>query len=262
MKEQIKKGDWFKCVADFIMNSGEIAYTKGRYYKSEVAGCITDDQGCSGHVMRKTISDDNIHFQKLYTLQDLKDDKVSISTKFTTIKQLNKLLKLIGIIPVDNIKGRYISVSEVSGLVFFHNYTSNPVQLVEEFLVQHPEHEHEKKQLSNIESLERELSHISHSLLVVGHKNPNCDYDQLKKTLDETPDLFKIGHNYFFSNNKTDWHKGELLAFKPFDDYPYKVYLYDGTLEMFKYISKKIVVTSKEIAEMKGCNVEDLIIQY
>jgi hypothetical protein len=40
----IKKGQKFKCVKDYVMNSGQIAYKAGKNYKSDFAGCLTDDQ--------------------------------------------------------------------------------------------------------------------------------------------------------------------------------------------------------------------------
>lgn len=47
--KSIKKGDSFLCIKTVIMDSGEEAYTKGKYYTSEFDGCITDNAGCGGH---------------------------------------------------------------------------------------------------------------------------------------------------------------------------------------------------------------------
>jgi len=44
MRYTIEKGDSFKCIKTFKMESGEKAYTRGREYFSEVNGCITDNE--------------------------------------------------------------------------------------------------------------------------------------------------------------------------------------------------------------------------
>ena len=43
MKYEIEKGDRFKCIKDYIMDSGEIAYIEGKEYISELNGCLTDN---------------------------------------------------------------------------------------------------------------------------------------------------------------------------------------------------------------------------
>jgi hypothetical protein len=40
----IKKGQKFKCIKDYVMNSGQIAYKAGKNYKSDFNGCLTDEQ--------------------------------------------------------------------------------------------------------------------------------------------------------------------------------------------------------------------------
>lgn len=46
----IKKGDKFLCIKAVKMNGdGEVAYTNGRVYTSEVDGCLTDEQGDKLH---------------------------------------------------------------------------------------------------------------------------------------------------------------------------------------------------------------------
>ena len=48
--ETYKIGDKFLCINDCFMNgSGIKVYTKGKIYKSEKEGCITDDQGTKDH---------------------------------------------------------------------------------------------------------------------------------------------------------------------------------------------------------------------
>ena len=43
MTYRIDKGDVFKCIKTFKMETGEKAYIKGKNYFSDVNGCITDD---------------------------------------------------------------------------------------------------------------------------------------------------------------------------------------------------------------------------
>ena len=47
----IKKGQEFKCVKDYVMRGGEIAYKAGKNYKSEIDYCLTDEQGTKKHGM-------------------------------------------------------------------------------------------------------------------------------------------------------------------------------------------------------------------
>jgi hypothetical protein len=47
----IKKGQKFKCVKDYVMRGGEIAYKAGKNYKSEIDYCLTDEQGTKKHGM-------------------------------------------------------------------------------------------------------------------------------------------------------------------------------------------------------------------
>jgi hypothetical protein len=47
----IKKGQKFKCVKDYVMRGGEIAYKAGKNYKSEIDYCLTDEQEIKGHRM-------------------------------------------------------------------------------------------------------------------------------------------------------------------------------------------------------------------
>ena len=41
----IKKGDRLLCIKDFVILFGEVRFTKGEYYSSEMDGCLTDDKG-------------------------------------------------------------------------------------------------------------------------------------------------------------------------------------------------------------------------
>jgi len=51
MNYKIQKGDKFKCIKTFKMECGEVAYTKGKEYISEVKGSIKDNQNFIRHEM-------------------------------------------------------------------------------------------------------------------------------------------------------------------------------------------------------------------
>ena len=40
----LERGDGFKCIKTFKMESGEKAYERGKEYYSDVDGCITDSE--------------------------------------------------------------------------------------------------------------------------------------------------------------------------------------------------------------------------
>lgn len=44
MRYTIEKGDTFKCIKTFKMEGGEVSYSRGREYFSEVNNCITDNE--------------------------------------------------------------------------------------------------------------------------------------------------------------------------------------------------------------------------
>jgi hypothetical protein len=52
MRYIIEKGDVFKCIKTYRMESEEKAYTKGKQYFSEVGGCITDNEPDVNHSMQ------------------------------------------------------------------------------------------------------------------------------------------------------------------------------------------------------------------
>ena len=56
MNYKIKKGDKFLCLEDYLMDSGRVAYSKGKEYLSELDGRITDNENDTGHKM--TVQDD------------------------------------------------------------------------------------------------------------------------------------------------------------------------------------------------------------
>lgn len=66
-----KVGDTFLCIEDFKMKNGKIDYSKGKFYKSEIEGSITDNEGFKDHVMG------NKSFQKHFiTISQLRDNKL------------------------------------------------------------------------------------------------------------------------------------------------------------------------------------------
>jgi hypothetical protein len=60
---KIKQGDSFLCIKDFVMNEGNIAYTKGKEYKSQLSMCITDNGHDPYHKM-ESVEDFNEYFTK------------------------------------------------------------------------------------------------------------------------------------------------------------------------------------------------------
>lgn len=55
MNYEIKKGDKFLCLSDYIMDDGPIAYKTGKIYTSERDNCITDEQSDEEHDMRENL---------------------------------------------------------------------------------------------------------------------------------------------------------------------------------------------------------------
>ena len=47
----IRKGDKFLCLANYEMDIGDIAYTSGKVYISDLDGCITDNELDINHEM-------------------------------------------------------------------------------------------------------------------------------------------------------------------------------------------------------------------
>lgn len=54
MRYRIEKGDRFKCIRTFGMEDGEVAYSRGKEYLSEVSSNITDNQHDTYHNMDST----------------------------------------------------------------------------------------------------------------------------------------------------------------------------------------------------------------
>ena len=63
MEYNIKKGDRFICLEDYIMDDYRIAYTKGKVYKSELDNRITDNDFDIMHEMQG--QDDFFEYFKL-----------------------------------------------------------------------------------------------------------------------------------------------------------------------------------------------------
>ena len=45
----IKKGDKFRCIKTLIHANSDLWYQKGRIYRSDMDGCITDEDGDMDH---------------------------------------------------------------------------------------------------------------------------------------------------------------------------------------------------------------------
>lgn len=82
----IEKGDKFLCLEDYIMQNGDIAYTKGVEYISEIGGCITDNVSNVGH--RISV---NKRFFKHFKIINTKEEKRTSSDLYKVI--LGKFLK-------------------------------------------------------------------------------------------------------------------------------------------------------------------------
>src|SRR5690606_10820896 len=60
----IKRGDIYRCIKDYTMERGNVAYKKGQYYVSERDECLTDEGENAGHIM--TLNNEVYeHFTKL-----------------------------------------------------------------------------------------------------------------------------------------------------------------------------------------------------
>lgn len=129
---KIKKGDWFRC----IKTTDRGIFKEGEYFQTVDDGRISVDEddvysgktfiGCAGN-----------HFQKLYTIQDLRNGKVAVVND-GTLEELKKVLDLSN--PDDNfsIKGSY-SIYECAGKYWGGvDRTNLPTQSVKDFLVQLP----------------------------------------------------------------------------------------------------------------------------
>jgi hypothetical protein len=51
MEYRIKQGDKFLCIKDFVMKGGQVAYTKGKVYLSEMRDALTDNEDDTLHDM-------------------------------------------------------------------------------------------------------------------------------------------------------------------------------------------------------------------
>lgn len=89
-----EEGDYLYCIKDFIMGSGNIAYTKDKIYLSEKIGCITDNDSSKLHYMNLKIHGNNLsgmlsdYFRKATPeeIEKAKEQKVNINGINLTIK--------------------------------------------------------------------------------------------------------------------------------------------------------------------------------
>ena len=73
---EINVNEEFVCIKNYIMDNGEIAYTKGFIYKSEKKGCITDNQKSISHFMIGVDSEFDLHFVKLIKVKKITKEEV------------------------------------------------------------------------------------------------------------------------------------------------------------------------------------------
>jgi hypothetical protein len=66
----IKKGDVFECLKDYVMDSEEVAYTKGKEYTSHKNGCITDNETDFNHDMQG-LEDFFEHFKLVENIKEV-----------------------------------------------------------------------------------------------------------------------------------------------------------------------------------------------
>lgn len=62
---KIKKGNYYLCIKEVIMSDGDIAYSKGATYYSEIDTWLTDNQGCIDHYW-----DNDLETEKYFKLWD------------------------------------------------------------------------------------------------------------------------------------------------------------------------------------------------
>lgn len=93
MINEIKKGDVFLCIQDYVMDRGDIAYFKGGKYISHNDGCITDNDGDRTHMMHYATEPDlDLYFTKDLNC-NLNTEEVH---KEVDINDLKKVLVLLG----------------------------------------------------------------------------------------------------------------------------------------------------------------------
>ena len=90
---EIKKGDKFLCVKEVEMDTGFIAYRKGKIYTSENDDCITNDKGNKHHLWSDE-SELKLHFEKIEeTQKGVKNDSDKLPYYIVLFKQFPLALK-------------------------------------------------------------------------------------------------------------------------------------------------------------------------
>lgn len=79
-KKEIKKGETYLCIKDYVMDNENIDYSEGYIYISEKDGCLTDNENIIEHWM-DVESDFHEHFKLVEDTFGIKDneDKVSLA---------------------------------------------------------------------------------------------------------------------------------------------------------------------------------------
>ena len=124
---KIKKGDWFKCL------KGSFHFTKDKYYKAIGDDALCDDSGDFhgigyGYAIGR--------FEKLYTIQDLKDGKVAVENDGAVEDIINVVKHCLNAKVNGNAKYYFENDGWDAG-----NRTGLPIQSVKDFLVQLPKKE-------------------------------------------------------------------------------------------------------------------------
>lgn len=93
---EIKEGDKFLCVKEVEMDTGFIAYRKGKIYKSENDGCITNERNNKHHWWNNldTESELKLYFEKIEeTQKGVKNDSDKLPYYIVLFKQFPLALK-------------------------------------------------------------------------------------------------------------------------------------------------------------------------
>lgn len=77
----LEVGKEYKCLKDFEMDSGRIAYKKGKVYKCEAEDSLTDEQGTKAHSGMN-------YYQHEYFEEVFKNDVVNHPSHYTWLKDL------------------------------------------------------------------------------------------------------------------------------------------------------------------------------
>jgi len=84
-----KKGDRYLCIKDLVMDSGDVRYNKGVFYKSESDGCITNNVGNKYHSWYG--SDGDSLFNETFKLVESFVNMDSKSAREVAVNQLSQV---------------------------------------------------------------------------------------------------------------------------------------------------------------------------